>query len=231
MPVPKPSIAQITIPTSNYGDIRGNPTRITFHHIVGDAQAAISRFKDPSQKASATFVISSKGEIYQCVPLNRRPFSDGVTASNTATASIEHAGGHPSVPYSSAMYRASESLVAWLIQTYKITDFKRHRDLKATACPGDLDVERIIKNAKILIGDNMNATKAQMDYLFALYRKDIKLTGEQYANYSRGIEGLFEMAVDVAKSIRNQKNAEIVRLRGLLEGEAKPLPKGKYLVE
>lgn len=76
-----------------------------------------------------------------------------------------------------------------------------------------------------------NATKEQMDYLFALYRKDIKLTKEQYENYGAGISGLFEMAVDVAKSIRNQKNAIIVDLKKQLAAEAKPLAKGKYLVQ
>lgn len=231
MPVPKPPITQVTIPTTNYGVVRGNPTRITFHHIVGDALAAIARFKNANEKASATFVISSKGEIFQCVPLDHRPYSDGVTASNTITASIEHAGGTSSVPYTEAMYRASISLVAWLIDKYKITDFKRHRELKATACPGGLDVERILKSAKLMAGGTMaNASKEQMDYLFALYRKDIKLTDEQYASYGDGLDGLYKMAVDIAKSIRAQKNAIIVDLQAKLDAEAKVLAPGKYLV-
>lgn len=151
----KPAITQVKIPESNFGGERGNPKRITFHHIVGDAPAALGRFKKPGEQASATFVISSGGKVYQCVPLNRIPFSDGQWKSNTLTASIEHAGG-PNTPYTEKMYQASIKLCAWLIAEYGIKDFKRHRTIVATACPGQLDVERIIKEAKKLLkGDDV----------------------------------------------------------------------------
>lgn len=155
MPVSKPNITRVTIPTTNFGSVRGRPTRITFHHIVGDLAAARARFKKLGEQASATFGIGSDGRIEQFVELDRIPYSDGVFASNKITASIEHAGGHPSVPYTEKMYASSVHLVAWLIQTYGINDFKRHRDLKATACPGGLDVERIIREARRMI-ENSN---------------------------------------------------------------------------
>lgn len=138
-------------------------SRITFHHIVGDAQAALNRFQDTNDEVSSTYVIGSDGTIYQCVADNDTSYADGNYDSNSRTISIEHAGGLPEVPYTDAMYTASIQLVAWLIQTYHISDFKRHRDVidKArypggTACPGNLDVERIVNGAQTLLkGEDM----------------------------------------------------------------------------
>lgn len=134
-------------------------SRITFHHIVGDAPAAIARFQTPGVQVSATYVIGSDGTLYQCVSENDTAYCDGNSDSNARTISIEHAGGLPSVPYTDAMYATSIALVADLIKRYGITDFKRHSEVidksvypGGTACPGGLDVERIVNGAK---GENM----------------------------------------------------------------------------
>ncbi len=131
----------------NYKTGRRNPiSRITFHHIVGSAESAITKFQTPGVQVSATYVIGSDGAIYQCVREEDTPFTDANADSNSRSITIEHAGP----PYTEAMYNASVALVADLIDRYGITDFKRHRDVsdKPTACPGNLDVEWIIKQAK-----------------------------------------------------------------------------------
>lgn len=125
---------------------RNRISRITFHHIVGDAASAIAKFQTPGVEVSATYVIGSDGQIYQCVSENDTAYCDSNPDSNSRTISIEHAGP----PYAEAMYNASATLVADLIQRYGIQDFKRHRDVSEvpTLCPGSLDVERIINKAK-----------------------------------------------------------------------------------
>lgn len=122
-------------------------SRITFHHIVGDAGAAIARFKTPGVEVSSTYVIGTDGCVYQMVDEANTPYTDGNYDSNSRAITIEHAGGG-STPYTEAMYQSSARLVSYLIKKYGITDFKRHRDIIATACPGTLDVERIIRDAK-----------------------------------------------------------------------------------
>lgn len=147
----KPAIEQVSIPTTNYRKGRTHAIdQITFHHIVGDAAAAIARFKIQGEEASSTFVISSTGKIYQLVALGDTPYTDANALSNSRAITIEHAGGHASVPYTEAMYNASAQLVAWLLTQYPITRFMRHRDVsdKPTACPGTLNVERIVNQAK-----------------------------------------------------------------------------------
>lgn len=158
-------------------------SQITFHHIVGDADAAIARFQTNGEEVSATYVIGSDGRLYQTVAEEDTPYTDGNFDSNSRSITIEHAGGLPSVPYTDAMYATSAQLCAYLIDKYGIQSFKRHRDVSdaATECPGGLDVERIIKQAKALIeGGDMLLTPDDVEvFIFAtLYRhateQDIK---------------------------------------------------------
>lgn len=171
--VSKPSTIWRLARDGNYGiGRRSRISRITFHHIVGDAPAALDRFQNTNDEVSATYVIGSDGQIFQCVTDNDTPYTDANSDSNSRAITIEHAGGHPNVPYTDAMYASSARLVAWLIQQYGISDFKRHRDVsdEPTSCPGALDVERIVNQAKQLLKgeDEMSEgeAKALADVLF-----------------------------------------------------------------
>lgn len=133
--------------SGNFQSGRRNPiSRITFHHIVGDAPAAIARFQTPGEEVSANYVIGSDGSVYQCIRDSDTAYCDANADSNSRTISIEHAGP----PYAEAMYQASIALCSELIRKYGINDFKRHRDVSntPTACPGELNVERIVNAAK-----------------------------------------------------------------------------------
>lgn len=161
MSVTKPNVEVLNPNPNVYTPGRSKPiSRITFHHIVGDAPAAISTFNAGVRGDSSSYIIGSDGHIYQYVPENDTPWTDGNWDSNCRSITIEHAGGHPSVPYTDAMYEASAHLVAYLINKYGIGDFKRHRDVidtsrypGGTACPGDLSMERIIARAQQIIAD------------------------------------------------------------------------------
>jgi len=153
MNVPRPVMQAVSgVPADNYGGKRPTrPTHITLHHIVGDAPAALARFRQPVG-VSSTFVIGSDGTIYQVLPIDTIPYTDGNYRSNLRAITIEHAGGHPTVPYTDAMYNASAQLCAWLRQEYGIpeSNILLHRDVidrtaypGGTACPGALDTERI----------------------------------------------------------------------------------------
>lgn len=126
-------------------------SEITFHHIVGDAGAAIARFQNPDNQVASHYVIGSDGTIYQMVADGDTAHTNGNFDSNSRSITIEHAGGHSSVPYTELMYSSASRLVAWLISEYKINTFRRHREIVSTACPGDLNVERIVNKAKELL--------------------------------------------------------------------------------
>jgi hypothetical protein len=152
----KPPVISKPAAPGNYEQGRKAPiSRITFHHIVGDAPAAIVRFQTPGVEVSSNYVIGSDGTIYQCVADTDTPYCDGNYDSNSRTIAIEHAGGIAGTPYTELMYQASIKLVRYLIGKYNIADFQRHRDVidktrypGGTACPGALNVERIVKEAK-----------------------------------------------------------------------------------
>lgn len=202
-------------------------SRITFHHIVGDAPAAINRFQTPGVEVSSTYVIGSNGQLYQMVDEANTPYTDGNFDSNSRTISIEHAGGHPSVAYTEAMYQKSIQLVAHLIAKYKITDFKRHRDISATACPGGLDVERIVREARALInqgGDMPTLTsKEDLDrlYLYDLGRP--RGAGEGENVYLNKDYRFVHIDLLNSREAQNRRKAEADRLANL-EAEAAKVP-------
>jgi N-acetyl-anhydromuramyl-L-alanine amidase AmpD len=158
-----------TIPTTNYGKGRtvGIDT-IVFHHIVGDAAGAIARFRQSGVQVSSTYIIGSDGQVYYTVSEANTPYTNGNYQENSRSITIEHAGGHSTVPYTEAMYRASINLVRDIRSRHNITRFLRHKDIVATACPGGLDVERIIRESNPLKGDNM-ATKLTRDIIIREY--------------------------------------------------------------
>jgi hypothetical protein len=145
-----------SIPTTNYGKGRtvGIDT-VVFHHIVGDAGSAIARFRTNGVQVSSTYIIGSDGAVYYTVDEKNTPYTNGNYTENTRSITIEHAGGHTTVPYTEAMYKASIALVRDLRTRHNITRFLRHRDIVATACPGGLDVERIIRESKPTQGGNL----------------------------------------------------------------------------
>jgi N-acetylmuramoyl-L-alanine amidase len=196
--------------TGNYGVGRAQKiSRITFHHIVGDALAALDRFQNTDNEVSSTYVIGSDGTLYQCVKEGDTPYSDGNFDSNSRTISIEHAGGIAGVPYTEAMYATSAQLVSSLIDKYGIKDFKRHSEVidktyyaGGTACPGRLDVERIINEAKEMImfneGDRVNLNLycygKDRGFFKSLVGKDWKTA--MYSFFKSGSEFDFEYKVN-----------------------------------
>lgn len=133
-----------SIPKTNYTIGRNHKVdQITFHHIVGDAPSALARFRKPNEQVSSTYVISAAGTVYYVVDEKNTPYTDGNFASNSRAITIEHAGP----PYAEKMYQASIKLCKEIRSRHNITRFKRHRDIIATACPGGLNVERIVKES------------------------------------------------------------------------------------
>lgn len=145
-----------SIPAGNFGVGRRSAiSQISEHHAVGDASHVLSKARGAGAEFSCTFTIATDGTIYQLVAESNTPYTDNDYRSNGRAITIEHAGGG-NYPYTEAMYKASAELHAYLFAKYPGINCVRHRDIpeikadpsKATACPGGLDVERIIRQAK-----------------------------------------------------------------------------------
>jgi hypothetical protein len=182
MAVPKPNITRISIPTNHYGHGRAATiSQISEHHVVGDAVHVINKAR--SKVFSTTFTIAMDGTIYQLVEINDTPFCDNDWRSNARSITIEHAGGLESYPYTEAMYKSSIALHAWLFETYGQLNCVRHRDIpeilaqpaKATACPGQLNVEYIVNEAKKLLtggSDVVNTPDEAAELIRGVFKRE-----------------------------------------------------------
>lgn len=132
----------------NYSEGRGGtPVRhITFHHIVGPVSSAIARFSNPANQVSTHFAVGADG-VYCFVDTDNTAWGNGDWNSNLESVSIEHEGDWRNGYRNEAVIANSARLVAWLISLYPDATPTRHRDIIATACPGDLPVEEIWSKA------------------------------------------------------------------------------------
>lgn len=151
MAVSKPSIQWVSAASTNYTVGRNRPIRyITFHHVVGSDDSAISKFKTVGVKVSAHFVVGDT-KITQMVDLNNTAYCNGNWDSNNECITIEHEGDWRNGYRNQAVIDNSARLVAWLRTVYPGIGFNRHRDVKSTACPADLPVEEIWNKATQLM--------------------------------------------------------------------------------
>ncbi len=147
----QPDLEWIPANEANYMSWRnGTPVRhIAYHHVVGPASSAIARFQQPSQ-VSAHFVVASD-RIYCMVDTDDTAFCNGVWASNLESVCIEHEGDWRNGYRNEGVIQQSAILTAWLRSLYPEASPIRHRDVMATACPGDLPVEEIWDRATTLL--------------------------------------------------------------------------------
>lgn len=136
----------------NYTEGRqGTPVRhLTFHHIVGPVSSAISRFSNPANQVSTHFAVGAKG-VYCFVDTDNTAWGNGNWLSNLESVSIEHEGDWRNGFRDEAVIANSVRLVAWLRSLYPTATPTRHRDIIATACPGDLPVEEIWNKATLVL--------------------------------------------------------------------------------
>lgn len=137
--------------------------RSTKHWIVGTLESARIVFNRADRYASSHFGVGGDAShktpwgtiaapIDQYVDINNTAWTDGNWQSNLRSITVEHEGG-PNHALTNAMYEAAAWLHAWLMENYGVTYSVKHRDvsLKATQCPGTLDVARIEQRAKEII--------------------------------------------------------------------------------
>lgn len=116
----------------------------------GTLESAEARFLNKDSQASAHYGIS-KGRVRQWVQEKDGAWSTGVALANLEGISIEH-DANPNQPLSEQDYELSGQLVAEISKRHNIpldrVHIKGHREVKATQCPGTVDIDRIIRIAK-----------------------------------------------------------------------------------
>lgn len=122
--------------------------RIVCHWIVGKLAAADAVFSKPG--TSAHYAVGNDN-IHQYVKEEDTAYHAGNWDMNLRSIGIEHEGG-PTLPISEKTYETSAKLIAEIANRWNIPldreHILEHRQIKATQCPGTLDVNKLITLAK-----------------------------------------------------------------------------------
>lgn len=126
---------------------------IVLHWMVGSLASAGATFNNANRGASAHYGIGGQAEVHQYVKDEDTAYHAGNFSVNLRSIGIEHEGG-PNIPISESTYKLSVELVSTLSKKYNIpldrAHVRKHGEISATQCPGTLDIDRIIREAKAL---------------------------------------------------------------------------------
>lgn len=138
----------------NFDTQRSPIDRIVLHSTEGTYASAISWFNNPKAKVSAHYIISNKGELAAMLEEYNTAYHAGNLIMNRRSVGVEHEGKGTNIR-SDAQYNKSAELVADICKFYNMpcdkTHVIGHRQVIATSCPGNLDINRIITYAKRIL--------------------------------------------------------------------------------
>lgn len=138
------------IGSPNYDTNRKTIDRIIIHWIVGNLAAADTQFQKASPGTSAHYGIENS-EVHQYVKEENVAYHAGVYTMNQRSIGIEHSAD-PNRPASDETYETSGELIAQISKRHNIPLDREHiighKEVKATQCPGTMDIDRLITIAK-----------------------------------------------------------------------------------
>ena len=135
----------------NYALTRSKIDTVVIHWTGGGSlDSATTRFMNPASKVSAHYGIDGE-TVYQWVHEVHTAWHSGNYEMNTRSIGIEHVAG-PDKPLGDLSYQTSAQLLARLSQTHGIpldrAHVIKHSQVKATQCPGTMDLDKLIALAK-----------------------------------------------------------------------------------
>ena len=140
---------------NNFQSGRGGKkiNKIVIHWIVGKLAAADAAFQNPKRPVSAHYGVGPS-QIHQYVKDEDTAYHAGNFQVNQESIGIEHEGG-PDLPISESVYHNSAELLAYLSEVHDVPLNRNHiwghREIKATQCPGTLDIDKLIALARNLL--------------------------------------------------------------------------------
>ena len=124
--------------------------KVVLHWIVGKLSAADAVFNNPDRQVSAHYGIGHT-EVHQYVKEEDTAYHAGNLTVNRQSIGIEHEGG-PDLPISEDTHKTSIELITDICRRYNIPADRqhilKHSEIKATQCPGTLDIDRIVREVQ-----------------------------------------------------------------------------------
>ena len=145
------NIIKKVTPNFTVGREGKKPNKIIIHWIgAGDEVSTVNWFANPAAKVSAHYLVADD-RIYQFVDEKDTAWQAGDWTVNTESIGIEHEAT-PTYPMTDSSYKTSGALVKDICNRWSIPidreHIKKHSEIKATQCPGTIDMDRIINIAK-----------------------------------------------------------------------------------
>lgn len=139
--------------TGTYDNSRAKIDMIILHSMDGYFDGTTQWFLNPTTKTSAHYGVGMKGQVRNFIPENATAYHSGQYSINQRSIGIEHEDlANNKIVRSEELYEASAQLVADIARFYDIpldrNHIKKHNEIVATACPGTLDVDRIVNRAR-----------------------------------------------------------------------------------
>jgi len=134
----------------NYGKRTKPVKKVVVHWFgAGTLESANNRFQNAANQVSAHYGIS-QGRVWQWVKESDVAWHSGVFTVNAESIGIEH-DANPSRPLSEEDYKLSAELIREICKRHNLPINRQtiigHKEVKATACPGTIDLDEIIKLA------------------------------------------------------------------------------------
>lgn len=171
----------------------GNPeriiTKIIIHTMEGTFNGTVSWFQNPKSKSSAHYLVGLKGQVSQMVKESDTAYHATNYPYNLSSIGIEcEDGGKPVSVRTDALYESVAQLVADIAKRYGIvinrSNVLKHNEVfKGKSCPGNLDVERIVRRAQeLLTATSVSPSKPKSQFDFYPSSRSITIIAEKGAN-------------------------------------------------
>jgi N-acetyl-anhydromuramyl-L-alanine amidase AmpD len=117
----------------------------------GTVDSTIAWFASTKSKVSAHYLVSNNDKVYQFVEEKDTAWQAGDWNTNLESIGIEH-DAIPGRPLTEQGYKTSGELVRGICLRHNIPidreHIMKHSEIKATQCPGTVDIDKIISYAK-----------------------------------------------------------------------------------
>jgi hypothetical protein len=220
-------------PNKNDASHRKPIDRVVIHWFgIGDLDSANNRFQSPTGGASAHYGISDD-TVFQWVKEEDVSWHCGNWPMNQRSIGIEH-DATTTKNATEKTYQTAGKLLADICKRNNIpldrTHIIGHNEVKATQCPGTLDIDKIIKLAK---EDSMNLEvdiPTEVEDRFKLKEVD---RYDKYWTYTQLIEDWVKLTkeVDYEKGEKDKYKKEARELRQVTKSQAEEIAKFNKEIE
>lgn len=144
----------------SFDDNRSSVKFVIIHTMVGSLDGTKSWFQNPNRASltSAHYGIGKNKQIHQYVYEDQVAYHAGDYGMNRQSIGIEHEdGGDTQNGYTEELYQTSAMLIADICTHYDIPItreyIRKHNEVsqKYTACPGGLDIDKLVKMAHSIV--------------------------------------------------------------------------------